>query len=582
MKLFAIIFMVLFFSIRATAQEIEPVIPTINHQVEINPPTTVSRGRDASNGFGQSLMVDDDLLIVGSPMEVNHNNRAPYYGAAYVYRLVGQEWAFQQKIINPLSGPQNFGSAVAIENGRLAVGSWSYGVYFYDYDVVSGLWIQSDLILDEDDRWDDGYAGRIAWQNDVLVTNDLLEAHIYRDVAGVWTKEISVSGEPERPFDPRLFGDALEVSADGQIVIIGEPDLYTVDHTNPEGAAYIYRFDGGNWNLETKLIEIGAGAFGTGIDILGTGNDAVLAIGDSGIYGLDVDISGTVYLYSGNGWTRQHQISLAEDLTRDQFGASVQLVGQPQNAALIATAYPTINNSGQLPPARFFIFDVNTGQQIGEITSPADQDYDGDGVPNVDNFGASISIDGVGEFLKIAVGAPGATQTGGAKIYLFSHNPSPEELVNAGDFEPAPRALILNSWNTTPGAKLKCGRGVDLSCGVKFVSGIPSKITQSVDLTQFPLSPGDGLLFQMDAKVKGESAVKVKLKVIYADGFRAVVPLRIENTGGVFRRVMTAPAIFIANRPLDRIVISIKHTWLGGAAFLDNVSLVRVAGSAAR
>jgi hypothetical protein len=577
-----------------SGQESEPVVPVINHQTTIEEPNEVTRSETRNTNFGVSMAKSSDLLVIGAPSEFIEGSGHNHPGAVYIYRFNNGQWTLEQKLVNPFTqetGLSAFGSSVAIQDGILAIASRGYGVYFYTFNGIE--WSQSDLVEDNDTNDWDGYGTKMALEGNSLAVSDVEtggayvvgKVHLYRNIANVWTHEITLTGDINADSDfERFFGTGIAFNEDASVIAIGEPEQLRTNNMSPEGAVYIYAFNGTSWELETTLIEPLAGGFGFSLDMIGTEANTILAVGDTGAYSEEplIDLSGNAYIYSrSSNWGRIHRFSAPEEIVFDQFGYSVELIGTPLDSALIVVSLPQRHAAIPLATARFYIFNVITGAQIGEVISPSETDFDNDGQIDSDGFGREIITDGIGSSLEIIVSATGKFE-GQARVFLYGHNPNPAELVNSGDFENSSRDLILNAWNRTPGAKLRCGRGVDASCGVKFKSGINAKITQSVDLSQFPILPGDGLLFQMDVKVKGASAIKAKLKVFYSDGFSAVVPLRVENTGGVFRTVMTAPAIFIANRPLDRIVISIKHTWLGGAAFLDNVSLVRVAGSAAR
>lgn len=572
-KLLALlIFLAITVPVLAQASE-PPPIPVLNHQFQISGPAPeAARANGRNTGFGYVLAIENDVLAVGAPRESNGNTTA-HFGAVYIYRNVSNVWTFEQKISNPYIGLDNessgFGVSVVLDNGRLAVSHAPHGVYFYTNNGTE--WVHDGTVFDLDtDR--DGYGGNIALHSDVLIVNDGIlhigEVHVYRKVAGTWTYETTIADPAPILFEER-FGSALDISDDGSVIAISRPGAYRINNDNPQGTILIYSYNGTEWALETEIIE--QGAFGYSLDLSST----LLAVGETG----SENVPGQVYVYDrAQSWAETAVFSDDIDSPIGFFGHTVKMIS---NQALFVAAIPQrVSLEEPLEPGRFFVYDLTTKAEISEIISTGEMDSDNDGFPDSDLFGHALAIDGIGDLMKIAVGAPGGF--GAQNSYVFSHNPNPEQLVDSGDFEAGERGLILDAWNTTPGAKLVCGRGVDGTCGVKFKSGVSSKVTQSVDLTQFPLNFGDGLLWQADVKVKGEGAVKAKLKVFYVDGFSTIVPLRIENTGGVYRTVMTAPAIFIASRPLDRIVVSIKHTATGGAAFIDNVSLVRVAGNSAR
>jgi hypothetical protein len=566
------------------AQETEPVIPVINAQSVIAAPVEV-RTVERSAGFATALAHSGAVLAVGAPLEMVDTGSGLRYGAVYVYRNLAGTWALEQKIINPTEG-HNFGISVAIENGQLAISAWSIGIYFYSFSGAT--WEISGALLDDDTNENDGFGTFIEWKDNLLAFGDNhMDVRVFRLISGVWTPEATLSGEPTIPFGNLQFGASSAFSDDGAVLAVGEPDAWMFGNTNPRGAVYVYAFNGVSWLLEKKIEEAESpGAFGASVDLLGSGDNVILAASDSGIYASEplIDESGVAYLYSRSGrlWTKTQQFAASSEIAFDGFGFAVALIGSPENAALIVTSVPNRHPETPLAPARFYMYDVTTGAQIGEVISPSETDFDDDGILDSDGFGRVISLDGIGTSLQIVIGAQGRTPET-AKIFVFSHNPLPEELVNSGNFETGSRDFILNAWERTVGAKVKClSKGNNSPCAVKFVSGIASRIWQDVDLSQIGLFPGDGLLWQADALVKGESSLKMKLKVVYGDGYQVVLTHRINNTGGAYRRVMTAPAIFIANRPLAKISIKINHNILPGAAFLDNVSLVRVAGSSSR
>jgi len=72
--------------------------------------------------FGSSVAVSGDRVVIGAPRE-NANQ-----GAAYVYRRSGSTWSGPTAL--PFSGFGQFGDAVAVEGGTIAVGAY--------FDAVGG------------------------------------------------------------------------------------------------------------------------------------------------------------------------------------------------------------------------------------------------------------------------------------------------------------------------------------------------------------------------------------------------------------------------------------------------------------
>ena len=88
---------------------------------------------DAWDGFGTSVALEGDTLVVGAPFEssnatgVNGNeadNSAPHSGAAYVFTRTGGVWTQQAYLkASNTDAEDNFGIAVTLAGETLAVGA---------------------------------------------------------------------------------------------------------------------------------------------------------------------------------------------------------------------------------------------------------------------------------------------------------------------------------------------------------------------------------------------------------------------------------------------------------------------------
>jgi len=131
------------------------------------------------------------------------------------------------------------------------------------------------------------------------------------------------------------FGDSVSIS--GNVAIVGAPRHY------PDGAAYIFRWDGSSWVEEEQLFVPGGQYFGWSVSV--SGNVAV--IGDpfaveDGLYG-----SAYVYRWDGSSWGYEQTLRAADedDEDDDAFGLSVSvsgnviLVGSPHHDDFFGSAY---------------------------------------------------------------------------------------------------------------------------------------------------------------------------------------------------------------------------------------------------
>lgn len=80
----------------------------------------------AHGGFGHSVAIDGDLLVVGANTYENESAAGPLMlsGAAFVFRRQGDTWQLEQELRSPREEAlARFGTAVAIRGGRVLVGA---------------------------------------------------------------------------------------------------------------------------------------------------------------------------------------------------------------------------------------------------------------------------------------------------------------------------------------------------------------------------------------------------------------------------------------------------------------------------
>jgi hypothetical protein len=76
------------------------------------------------DGFGTSVSITHDTIVVGSPGAGRTGSEPPTPGAAYVFRLNGTGWSQRQKLIAAdIENGDRFGTAVAIDRSMIVVGA---------------------------------------------------------------------------------------------------------------------------------------------------------------------------------------------------------------------------------------------------------------------------------------------------------------------------------------------------------------------------------------------------------------------------------------------------------------------------
>ncbi len=326
-------------------------------------------GGRASDWFGHSIDIDGDYAIVSANMDEHENEPNNDYniGAAYIYKKVGDNWVFQQKIEAPDRAHGDlFGSSVAIDG---------------DYAIIGA---------DGVDKWNNG-----------LRYDRVGAAYIFKKGAdGVWASQAKLEAT-DVAVESRYFGYSVDI--DGDYAVVG-----AYYDSNKKGAAYIFKRNGVAWNAVTKLTaDDGDAADWFGCSVTLDGNNAV--IGAEYADGISVSGTGAAYVYSleNGAWTQKQKLLSHWD-HRTNFGCSVSLDG---DYALIGAKSEYVG--GQFAGAAFvFKWDGNSWEEENRFYAD-----DGSGT---DYFGGSVSL--YGDYALIgAVGDDDvAPETGSA--YLFKRD----------------------------------------------------------------------------------------------------------------------------------------------------------------
>jgi hypothetical protein len=308
----------------------------------------------ANAGFGNSLDVDGDRLVVGAYADTGRR------GAAYVFERVDGEWIERAKL-RPSDGADNqyFGHDVAIHGTTIVVGTYPMVVPsppdgYYVFEFSGGSWLQrtrldaagrsTPVALDGDtilggegpnqayvfDRvgssWNEtptvlragmGYRSprfgmSVALEGDTAVVGaqrDLV--YVFRRIGARWETEASFTGEGNFGWAVALRGDHL---------FVGAP--YGRDGGDSIGSVVVFRRAGTTWSEVTRLrapVPRDSDAFGSVIAVEGT---ALLVAAP----GSDED-RGAVHVFEaeGTGWVHRQQISAPSEADRDRFGYDLAL-----------------------------------------------------------------------------------------------------------------------------------------------------------------------------------------------------------------------------------------------------------------
>ncbi|MCH8808102.1 MAG: FG-GAP repeat protein, partial [Planctomycetes bacterium] len=288
--------------------------------------------------FGTAVSVSGQLALIGSGWPFDRDS-------AYVFRFDGSSWIEEAKLTAP-DAPDRFGQSVSISS-----------------DLMSGDVALIGAFFDDDGGTNVG------------------SAYVFRFDGSSWVQEQKLLADDGAPGD--RFG--ISVSISGDLAVIG---AYRDDDggTNA-GSAYVFRFDGAQWNQEAKLIASDADShaeFGFSVSTqeaggLLPGNEDVAVIGAPGHIG-----GGTAYVFQvdASKWVQAAKLTSSDLAVFDVFGYSVSISGD----VVVIGAWGD-DDSGQASGSAYVYEEPPGGwqdmTQTGKLTAS-------DGAAN-DRFGFSVS-----------------------------------------------------------------------------------------------------------------------------------------------------------------------------------------------
>jgi hypothetical protein len=272
-------------------------------------------------GFGTSVAVSGDTLVVGAPYEdswatgVNGDQAGVPLtdgdsGAAYVFRRNGTTWEQEAYVKASNTDDQElFGWSVGVSGDTIAVGA----------------------------PWEDSAARGIdgAQDDDSLAGSGAV--YVFRRSDRTWEQEAYVKASNGSERDN--FGGSLALLEDALVVGARGRDTGEFATGAPRGAAYVFRRSGDAWQEEAFLEAPGSRRSGFGASV--SLSDDLVVIGanhdHSSATGIDGDpedglasFSGAAYTFrrTDAGWRHEAYLKASNTDEFDEFGRSVAVSGE--------------------------------------------------------------------------------------------------------------------------------------------------------------------------------------------------------------------------------------------------------------
>jgi hypothetical protein len=353
----------------------------------------------AYDHFGCSVSIDGNVAVIGA---ADDSDKGTYAGSVYVYQYNGADWIETVKLTaSDGTAYDEFGISAAIDGDIAVIGAYkdddngsnSGAAYVYQYNGAD--WNETKLTASDgtiNDRFGvsvaiDGNVAVIGAADDSDKGTNAGSAYVYQYNGADWNETVKLTASDGTAYDH--FG--CSVSIDGNVAVIGAAD--DSDKGTNAGSAYVYQYNGADWIETVKLTASDGTAYDQfGVSVAIDGNVAVIgAVGKDAAY---------VYGLDGAVWTQQGKLTASDGAAGDRFGFSVAISG---NVAVIGA----VDDSDKGTYAgSAYVYQYN-GADWNETKLTAS-----DGVA-YDYFGVSVSISG-----NVAViGAVGDDDTGAAYVY---------------------------------------------------------------------------------------------------------------------------------------------------------------------
>lgn len=254
---------------------------------------TITVTNVATEVFGISCDIYENTIVIGSGAVFAMYCSA--VGSAYVYEKTGTDWT-NTAILTPSDGTptDGFGDYVSINQNTIAVGAGKTdcwvgdrgSVYIYEKNGIN--WLEVQKLNAPDAKFGDRFGGAVDIENDHLIVSSTGNAGVYYFQKGsTWEFK-------QKIITPSLTGNdnfGWPISLSNNKVLIG---AYSDSELFPgQGAAYVFDFDGTNWNKKLRIVPSDAhsnGGFGAALFI---NNNSVFVSGGSNLTGIT-----NVYFYS--------------------------------------------------------------------------------------------------------------------------------------------------------------------------------------------------------------------------------------------------------------------------------------------
>ena len=383
--------------------------------------------------FGISIAINaaGDLIAIGDE-DGNATAFDDRFGKVLLFEKTISGWGVADVLTPSLKGLNGFffGRRVAINaHGNVSViGDWGayYSslpgagrVYVYVYDGSEWNLAQTlDAGADVDYNDKFGVSVAINGVGDVIAVCDdsgyvSRKFYIFRFDGTSWVSSEKVTSSSPIPLG-RYFPLSIALDNSGGVLVLGAGNAYA--HGEYAGAAYVFRYNGSDWNEEATL-DAGAdnvgNEFSFGISVAISGNGEVIAVAD------DENIRGPgavyVFRYSDSSWNKEARVNASASapiVANDRYDVALN-----HNGTVLVVGHPNPEMQQAFASFRYdgsdwFEEDILS---IGEEDAPV-----GPVSPDL----VSVAVNAVGDVIAIENHNTAVDDYG--KVFMFRYNDTSE------------------------------------------------------------------------------------------------------------------------------------------------------------
>ena len=430
------------------------------------------------------------------------------------------------------------------------------------------IWSQEARLVSDDAAPNDHFGNAVAISDDYVVVGakdddtaqgtDSGSIYFFTRLGNSWTQRQKLSGE--NPSDE--FGD--DVAVDGNLVIVGAPDLYTFippTFSLVLGGGYAYRWTGTALTMESVLLpEEERGLLRLGDSVAISGQTAVIGATFADTTSASKAGAAFVFRRENSSWNEQAKLSASDGLEIDQFGKAVSIDG-----SIVVVGAETGDTNGKSDSGSAYVFERENEEwsQTARLapSTIAAEDY----------LGYSVGVSGT----TLVIGAPSTNSPNGEDVgnaYVFQKSGSLWNQqatlsagINAASTGFFGGALAIDNDTVIIGAPGEDSSGEEASGSLyAFLIGeLPVIVEQPKSRTVPLTAPGTPTSFTV--RVSGYTPINYQWRkngvaileaggVIESDTVTYTIPETSETDAGIYDVVITNVGGVVTSAPADLTV----------------------------